>query len=198
MAALLDKLKFQLFGRNRSKSLSSDDYHDLVDLWNMRAVTVLAKGRSITEVYVDIENHLDKSLKIILTHGTYLCAKGAHQNMVAREEVVFDVMPGETKYLTVPAACINAERDIPTKNDGFRGVKKVPKTVERFLRESAGSSSNVVQAGVWAITDGYTRDQIRERLITTMPQSKGGGAITDRDITIAKAILDRLEIQTNI
>jgi hypothetical protein len=178
--------------------LDFDIYHDILALWQSRVVTVTAKGRSITEIYVNITSRLERPIKAVLSHGTFFCSKGIHQNMVIRKEVPFLLRPLSVKYMTVPATCIDAERPIPSGKDCFKGVRKVSPRVEQFLRESDGCSSNVVQAGVWAITDGYSREQIKRRLVRTSSGGRVIASISDSDITMAKALLSRLGIPSNL
>lgn len=191
---MLDKLLFSLRGRKKAEALDADEYHDIVLLWNLRAVDVAARGRSITEIHVDVTNRLDRQIKILIPHGTYFQSKGQHQNMVTRKEHVFVVDSRGTRYVAVQAACINADRPIPAREDQFRGVKRVPPNVERFLRASDGYPPMVVQAGVWALTDRYSRRQIRERLQTQSRTGAVDAAISEGDVDQAKGLLDRLQI----
>ena len=69
---------------------------------------------------------------------------------------------------------------------------KVAPQVQRFLRESDGSPATVVQAGVWAMTDGYTRDQIKDRLVCTSANGRLRDGISNPDINLARGILNRL------
>ena len=104
---MFDSFIYHLRGKRWARSLAPGDYHDLLDLWNRRVISVTAKGKSITELYVDVHNHWDKTLKIVIPPGTYFQSRGAHQNMVVRKEYVFDIAPGKLRFLQVEATCLN-------------------------------------------------------------------------------------------
>lgn len=191
-------LKYAIWGKRRAAKLSDNEYHDIGKLWEMRVITVEAKGKSITEIYVDAKNRLDRSIKVLIPHGTYFKARGTHQNMAVRKELAFVLKAMETRFLNVPACCINAERPIPGKTDFFKGVKRVPHTVERFLQASEGSGAMVIQAGVWALTNNYSRGQIKNRLVRISLDGRSQCGISDHEINRAKEILDRLGILSNL
>ena len=195
---MIDSLIYRFYGKRRSRKLADDIFHDIFKLWQMRVVTVTAKGKSITEIYVDVKSFLDKPLKVLIPHGTCFKSKGAHQNMVSRKEFVFALQPLGARFLNVPASCVNAGRPIPGKADAFRGVERVSSPIESFLRESDGYGPMVAQAGVWALEDGYTRSQIKDRLTTVFSDGRSKISISDSDIDCAKGILDRLGINSNI
>jgi len=193
---MIDLLIYYLHGKRHSEKLSQDAFHDILKLWKMRVVTVTAKGKSISEIYVDVTSRLNRPLKIFIPHGTYFSSQGTHQNMVVRKEFVFALKPLGARFLNVPACCINADRPIPGTTDSFKGVKRVSPSIEKFLRESEGYGPMVTQAGVWALTDGYDRIQIKDRLVTTSSDGKSRNTISDSEIDCAKSILDRLELQS--
>ncbi len=195
---ITDFLIYSLYGKRRVKTLADDIYHDIYKLWRMRVLVVTAKGRSITEVYVDVKNRIDRPLKVIIPQGACFIATGTHQNMLTRKEFVFKLEPLGTRFISVPASCINAERQIPGKTDTFRGVKRVSPSVERFLKGSENYGPMVIQAGVWALTNGYTRSQIKGRLTTLFNDRRLQTSISDIDIDSAKSVLDRLGINSNL
>jgi hypothetical protein len=193
-----DSIIYAIWGRWWAARLAEDQYHDIYRLWKMRVVAVEAKGKSITEIYVDVKSRLDRSLKVLIPHGTYFKARGTHQNMATRKEIVFVLEPMGMRFLNVPACCLNAKRPIPGKTDAFRGVQRVTNSVEKYLREAERSGEMVTQAGVWAITDHYGRSQIKNRLTTTFSDGRSRPGISDHEIDQAKEILDRLGIDSNI
>jgi len=125
---MIDQLIYSFHGKWRSKSLEEDAFHDILKLWQMRVVTVTAKGKSITEIYVDVKSRLNKPLKVLIPHGTYFHSQGFHQNMAVRKEFVFALNPLGSRFLNVPACCINADRPIPGNKDSFKGVKPTFRT----------------------------------------------------------------------
>jgi hypothetical protein len=163
----------------------------------MRAVTIAARGHSITEIYLEIQNCLDRPLNLFIPAGTYVRAQGSHQNMAVRKEIALAVGAREFRFIKAPAACINAGKPIPGKDDRFRGVAKVGPQVERFLKETPHQPPMVVQAGVWALTDGYNRRQIQDRLLTES-STRVSSSVSDADIDVARAILDRLGIHSSL
>ena len=107
----------------------------------------------------------------------------------------------------MPASCINASLPIPKESDRFRGVSRVSENVRRFMEAAEGEEAMVVQAGVWALTDGYSRSRIQQTLRTRRVRyganagssgSDEGPAISIAQIDKAKAILTRLGIRNNL
>jgi hypothetical protein len=195
---VIDFFKFHLSGKWQARRLAADKFHNVVDLWKMRVLDVTAKGKSITEIYVDVQNNFDRPLNVCIPAGTYLRARGSHQNMAVRKEIVFTIASGEARFLKVPAVCINGGLPVPGRDDRFRGVSRVSSHVERFLRETPHHPEMVVQAGVWALTDGYDRQQIKDRLVTRSSSGRVVTGISDSDIDGAKAVLGRLGLQTSL
>lgn len=195
---MLDSLIYHLYGKKKAVALSYDKFHDIIDLWKIRAIHVLAKGKSITDIYVDIQNRLDRPLNIQISHGTYFIAQGRHQNMVTRKEYLFKIKSNGTRFINVPASCINAAREIPSKKDSFRGVKKVPDHIKRFLKETDGCEPMMIQAGVWALTDHMSGDDIKNRLINRELTGRQYNSISDRNIADARRVLAQLGIQSRL
>lgn len=168
--------------------------HDVIDLSENGVVSVAGTGRNITQVQASARNLIAKPLRVVIAPGTCFTSSGSHQNMVAVEATRFTLAPLGTEEVTLAAACVNAERPIPTDADGFRGVHRVPAALTRFLQVAAGASAMVRQAGVWAITDGYSADQIRRHLL--VPDRNGGHrpAVSEYDIAEARRLLDSIGV----
>jgi hypothetical protein len=94
--------------------------------------------------------------------------------------------------------CIDAALPIPGPHNQFEGVASAADGVRRFLEAARGEPAMVIQAGVWALTDGYTAEQIRTRLAIRNPQGIYRLSISDEDILRAKRILDALGIRNNL
>jgi hypothetical protein len=193
---MIDFLIYRLRGSRYIRSLDEKEFQDIQALWKLRVLNVTAKGRSITEIYVDVRNRCDKPLNVFIPVGTFFRSRGAHQNMAVRKETVFAIEAGGTRFLNVPATCINAARPVPGREDSFRGVDRVSAEVERFLKETERMPPMVVQAGVWALTDGYGRERIKERLVSVSARGESRSSISDLDVDRAKAILDNLGLST--
>ncbi|MGA2902552.1 MAG: hypothetical protein ABSD98_01870 [Candidatus Korobacteraceae bacterium] len=196
--------------RDRRAMALPNGYTDLVVLYEEGLVFVEAKGESITEIVAYIQSRVTFPLKVCIPVGTYFVKSGNYQNMVTRAEYKFELPPTPTVYISLKATCINATLPIPTSSDKFRGVARVSEPLSRFLRESAREDDMTIQAGVWAITDGYTRSQVQSGLRkhkrwplferpSGIPQldrilSDDGPAISDLQIDRAKVLLDKLRI----
>ena len=76
------------------------------------------------------------------------------------------------------------------------------------MEVAEGEHAMVIQAGVWALTDGYSRQRIQATLRTRRVSTRGGipvgegidegPSISNAQIDRAKAILDRLKISHNL
>jgi len=98
----------------------------------------------------------------------------------------------------VLATCINAFAPIPSENDYFRGVSRVPAEVRNFLSHAEQLSSMAVQAGVWTLTDACTRATVRSRLVSKDHSGNKSYAISYEDIDTAEELLDHLEISHHL
>jgi hypothetical protein len=182
----------------------SENYLPLVFLSDKGFVSASGNGQSITKINARIENLVAFPIKVLIERGTYFKALGNHQNMVAREEYRLTLGPHQIKNIEISASCINAERPIPKKDNEFNGVSSVNNyNLTRFLEASKGRDPMVVQAGIWAITDGYTREKLKKRLINIPDRFSSSKfniapAISDGQIDEAKRILDMLNILHSI
>lgn len=196
--------------RNRKARALPGGYVDIVDLYKKGLITAKGTGQSITDISAEIVSRVAVPLKVSVSHGTYFVSRGNHQNMVTRRKYQFDLGPLDNERIHVPSACINASLPIPNEKDRFHGVARVPSNVRRFMEAAEGEDAMVIQAGVWALTDGYSRQRIQATLRTRrvssrygvpLPGAMGsdeGPAISNAQIDQAKAILDRLKIRHNL
>ena len=185
-------------------------YIDIVDLYKKGLVTAKGTGQSITDISAEIICRFKLPLKVSVPHGTYFVSRGNHQNMVTRRKYQFDLRPLGRENIRVPAACINASLPIPSEKDRFSGVARVSDNVRRFMEAAEGEDAMVIQAGVWALTDGHSRQRIQATLRTRRVSSRygvplsgsmgsdEGPAISGAQIDRAKAVLDRLNIRHNL
>jgi len=185
-------------------------YIDLVELARLGLVQATGTGQSITGIKADIRSRVNIPLKVAVLHGTYFVSQGNHQNMATRREYDFQLSPMGNERINVPAACINASLPVPKESDRFAGVSRVPDTVRRFMEAAEGEEAMVIQAGVWTLTDGFSRARIQSSLrrvpktssgpITTL-SSRGLDsvpAISNQQIDRAKSILDSLHIKHHL
>jgi hypothetical protein len=194
--------------RTRRAEALPDGYIDIVHLHRKGLVTAKGTGQSITEITAEIVSRVNIPLKVSVAQGTYFVSRGNHQNMVTRRECRVDLAALGRKTIFVPPTCINATLPIPGQSDRFSGVARVPEKVQRFLEAAQGEDAMVIQAGVWALTDGFTRSRIQSALRTRRVSTRhgvpvdggydSGAAISDFQIDKAKKILDDLHIRTNL
>jgi len=178
----------------RVAELSEDQEYDLIELWNYRFVLPRATGQTITHINAQVENRTEKRLRVLVKPGTYFVSSGGHQNMVARSEHRFTLRARSTEKIYVPASCINAALPIPGAQDQFHGVAKVSNDLVRFLEKARGEDDMVVQAGVWALTDGYSKYDIQTKLVARSSSGSSRPAVSDQQVARAKRILDELGI----
>lgn len=177
----------------KSKSTPIPTYN-ILDAWKDSLVQVSGVGNSITEINATVKNKTNRSLRIVVTPGTYFVASGDYQNMVVRQRISLILKPKESKYFEVLASCINANRPIPYSSDNFAGIDTVSTDLQRFLLKAANEHEMVVQAGVWAITDAYSAMDVREHL----RWSDGSEAVSSAHIIRARAILKALNIPNRL
>ena len=190
------RIKERRIDRRTAKAagLREDETYDLIFLHERGFVRARGTGQSITEIYGKVENLIRKKLKVVVNPGTYFLSSGSHQNMVTRTEYTFTLWPCSTQHLGIQASCINANRPIPGQSDRFYGVARVSDDLARFLEATQDTDPMVVQAGVWAITDGYSAHDVQTRLVAHDQYGNTRQAVSDAQIAEARRILDRLGI----
>src|SRR6185437_4671139 len=152
--------------RDRKAKALPDGYIDIVDLYKKGLISAKGTGQSITDITAEIISRVNVPLKISVVHGTYFVSRGNYQNMVTRRKYQFELRPLSTERIRVPASCINASLPIPNEKDKFNGVSRVSDKVRRFMEAAEREDAMVIQAGVWALTDGYSRERIQRTLRT--------------------------------
>jgi len=203
--AILDNVADH-FQRKREAKASSlpKAYIDVVYLSKLDLLIAKGSGQTITEISAKIINRVNQPLHVLIPHGTYFVSVGNHQNMVTRKKYKLTLSPLSTHVINVSASCINANLPIPNEADQFSGVARVSKNAAQFLEASENEDAMVIQAGLWAITDSYTRTQIKSHLrirrsyIDSLRSSDEGAAISDAQIDKAKEILKKLGISNNL
>jgi hypothetical protein len=174
--------------------LRDDQQYDLLFLHRRGFVRARGSGQSISAIYADVENLIRKRVRVVIKPGTYFVSSGGHQNMATTTDHTFTLHPCATEHLKMSAACINANRPIPGKSDKFRGIARLPDEVSRFLEAAKGEHSMVIQAGVWTLTDKYSRHAVINHLISRDNRGNTSHPITHEHCDKAKEILERLGI----
>jgi hypothetical protein len=118
--------------------------------------------------------------------------------MVTRRVYEFDLHPMDERHISVPASCINANLPVPSDRDSFSGVARVSSSVAKFLEAAEGEDAMTIQAGVWALTDGYSRNQVKTHLVAQDQYGNRRPAVSDRNIDRAKAILDGVGVRNRL
>lgn len=177
---------------HKAALLPEDKVHDLVFLHQQGFVRARATGHSITRVFGQLHNRVDRRLRVRVDVGTRFMARGAHQNMVTRRPCRLTLEPRQQATLSIDATCLDAARPIPNDADRFDGVNAAPPAVTRFLEAAANLDAMAVQAGVWALTDGYTEADVRQRLVQRDRFGRQLPAVSAAAIDDARQILGRL------
>lgn len=178
----------------KAADLGEDQQYDLLFLHKKGFVRAKGSGQSITKIYAEIENLIRKKLHVDIKPGTYFVSSGGHQNMATTKKYSFTLYPSSTEHIGINAVCINANRPIPNKSDQFYGVACVSDEVAKFLEASKNEDPMVIQAGVWTLTDKYSRRDVINRLISRDNSGDTKHPITHDHCDKAKAILDQLGI----
>lgn len=189
---LRDEERIQLLDHHKPETS-----YDLIRLCSLGLVSANARGHSITQVNVLLKDLSARSFNITIEPGTTFRSNGNHQSMAAVERTYHHLEASASLQVPLRVACINADRPIPSEENGFAAVEAGSPQVAKFLAAASDAPPMVVQAGVWAITDNLTADQIRSRLRT---QSEYGEreAISEGDVEAAAGILDSLNIETQL
>lgn len=172
--------------------------YDLLYLYKSGFVNPKATGQSITRIYGEIENLIEKKLNVIIEPGTFFVANGNFQNMVTREVYSVTLYPNSTERVILDAACINANLPIPGERDRFSGVNRVSKDLTQFLVASKNADRMTVQAGVWAITDNYTGEAVKAHLVSVDQYGNQHQAVSDWHIDEARRILRKIGVQSRL
>ena len=211
--SIISKLKTWLQERrDRKVKALPDGYIDIVLLYKKGILTAQGTGQTITDIRAEIASRVNVPVKVSIPHGTYFVSRGNHQNMVTRRKYEFVLSPREKRDIRIPASCINASLPIPSQEDRFSGVAQVSTKLRRFMEAAEGEDAMVIQAGVWAITDGYNRNQMQSTLRVRRSDSRSGGmsgglgsnshdagsAISAYHMDRAKKILTELKISNNL
>lgn len=178
----------------QAADLKDGEQYDLLFLHKRGFVRAKGSGQSITRIYADVENLIRKTVRVVVKPGTYFVSSGGCQNMATTAEYTFTLYPCATERLGINAACINANLRIPGKEDSFYGVARVSDDVARFLEASKNEDPMVIQAGVWTLTDNYSRYDVINHLISKDNRGNTWHPVTNDHCDKARAILEKLGI----
>ena len=153
-------------------------------------VRFAARGSSIQQSYIDIENVTDMKLHLVIPAGTFLSAKSAsYQNMVLTNPKDIVLEAGKKYSGNVSTACMNINRPIPDSNNTF-GIAQhadkhlLPKVIKRL--SEGNYKFSVIQAAVWIVTDGAgyhnmgtLRNQYGQRIISDEDYEKAVSIVNE-------------------
>jgi hypothetical protein len=124
------------------------------------AIAIQCEGINIQYVKLSLVNNTNEELRVLIPVGTIFVSSGAHQSMSSAEpyEAVLD--PHRSATLKVRVACINKLRPVPNPDSRFSRIEQSSGPLLEFLRVSTTEPPAVIQAGVWAITDGTLKAQL--------------------------------------
>lgn len=176
----------------KAAELKEEREYDLLYLYSKGFVRVQGMGESITRIYGEIENLTGKTIRVVIKSGTYFISSGGHQNMATTTQYKFTLYPCSTEHHGINAVCINANRPIPREKDRFCGVARVSDEVARFLEASKNEDPMVIQAGVWMLTDNYSRDDVINHLILKDNRGNTWHPVTHEHCDRAQAILKEI------
>lgn len=179
----------------RAVDLKEGEPYDLLFLHERGFVRARATGQSIAQISAEVENLINKPLIVVIKPGTYFVARGNYQNMVTRREYTVTLYPCATQNVSIDATCINAGLPIPGEKDRFYGVRRVSDDLARFLDAAQGVDPITIQAGVWALSDNYSADDILNHLVIRDQHGNTRRAVSDDNIEQARRILNTLGIQ---
>jgi len=118
----------------RASQLQLDREYDLADMVEQGFVQATGDGmKTMAEVYVSVKSMIPHTLNLVISPGTALVSRGAHQDMVTYGEVHLSLSGHEKFAGAIPAACLNAARAVPEKGDLFSKAMKAPPVVTGFL-----------------------------------------------------------------
>jgi WD40 repeat protein len=149
---------------------------NIADLIKAEKVRVTINGDSIRRLGMRIEKTTSQPLDIIVPAGTYfVCNNRSAQNMVSLRDVRRTLEKDSTS-LSIPVACANKPKDIPTSKDGFT-IGSLPNAEElkklTALLGTKNLSYEINQAAVWIVTDNASYDGLGTLTTTTTSHAVG-------------------------
>lgn len=177
-----------------------DGGYDLLYLVKRKFVSITAWGLNINAINLWVYNNIEHAMSIYVRPGTILTTNKPFQNMVVTYGKVIHVAENGLNSLNLDnylnAACAQAYEPIPTKNDKFEKLT-FDKTLHEFLKLANNYELEfmTLQAGVWAITDNLSEEQLLSRLESN---NQDTNVITYDNIMQAAKLLSELNIQCSI
>lgn len=133
---------------------------DLNTLLQQNKVSAKITGRSMDRTAVSITNYHFTVIPVKIGIGMWFNSfSHSTQDMAVTKDVCFIVEPHKSYTVTVPTACMNSDKNVPDRADGFsaRRINAFSKNKElvtllHLLRKN-NISDEMIQRAVWILTD---------------------------------------------
>lgn len=174
--------------------------YDLLNLVKRNFVTVTAWGVDISAINLWLFNNIEHEMSVYVKPGIILTTNKPFQNMVITYGKLIHISENGFNSLNLDnrlsAACAQAYEAIPTKNDKFEKLT-FNETLYKFLSLANKYELEylTIQAGVWAITDNLSGEQLLSRL---QSNNNSSNIITYDNIRQASKLLSELKIRCSI
>jgi len=176
--------------------LSGDEPMPLADAIGHGIVDAEVSGSGIRSVSVKITRKTPAGVMLAVPAGTYFVCGSSAQNMVGTESRTVDLRKRDSAYLSMPAACANMRRAVPTSRASFSVQNRAASAdLQKLAPHLADQSFAVKQAAVWIVTDNASRSDLNTLVSRPFGQVSGGKpVISDRDVLSAAKLIQKAGI----
>jgi hypothetical protein len=176
----------------RARRLDVRHAHDVLDLRRLGLVGAWAEGLGCEGIRLTLQNRADLALRVAIPLGTRFPAHGGHQDVVLRHAYRLELPPRDSVRAHLPFFGLEAFARSPRQGDAFGRPRRVEGPLHRFLVHAQKLPPAAVQAGIWALTDGCSRADLRRRLVCQDGSGRRQEAISHAAMDQAQALLDEL------
>jgi len=182
--------------RELPTQLSGDEPMPLADAIRHGIVDAKVSGSGIRSVSVKITRNTPAGVMLAVPAGTYFVCGSSAQNMVGTERRTVDLRKRDSAYLSMPAACANMRRAVPTSQASFSVQNRAASAdLQKLAPHLAGQSFAVKQAAVWIVTDNASRSDLNTLVSRPFGQVSGGKpVISDGDVLSAAKLIQKAGI----
>lgn len=182
--------------RELPMQLSGDEPMPLADAIRHGIVDANVTGSGIRSVSVRITRKTAAGVILAVPAGTYFVCGSSAQNMVGTEARTVDLRQRDSAYLSMPAACANMRRAVPTSQASFSVQNRAASVdLQKLAPYLEGESFAVKQAAVWIVTDNANRSDLNTLVSRPFGQLSGGNpVISDQDVLSAAKLMRKAGI----